>query len=54
MPDLSGRPDRRPGGDRAVSSRRSDRVHEVLASLPIWRWTDISVAALATHPQERK
>lgn len=28
-------------------------LHEALASLPMWRYTDVRVEALATHPQER-
>ncbi|WP_109529329.1 muconolactone Delta-isomerase [Nocardia aurea] len=28
-------------------------LHDALASLPMWRWMDIAVEALATHPQER-
>lgn len=28
-------------------------LHEALASLPMWKWMDITVEALATHPQEQ-
>jgi muconolactone D-isomerase len=28
-------------------------LHDALTSLPMWRWMDVSVEALATHPQER-
>lgn len=28
-------------------------LHEALTSLPMWKWMDITVEALATHPQER-
>lgn len=28
-------------------------LHEALASLPMWKWMDVTVEALATHPQER-
>lgn len=27
-------------------------LHDALVSLPIWKWMDITVDALATHPQE--
>jgi muconolactone D-isomerase len=29
-------------------------LHDALTSLPMWKWMDVSVEALATHPQERK
>ncbi|KXX62981.1 MULTISPECIES: muconolactone Delta-isomerase family protein [Rhodococcus] len=29
-------------------------LHDALASLPMWKWMDVTVEALATHPQERK
>lgn len=29
-------------------------LHDALTSLPMWKWMDISVEALATHPQEKK
>ncbi|WP_129670021.1 muconolactone Delta-isomerase family protein [Phytoactinopolyspora endophytica] len=28
-------------------------LHDALTSLPMWKWMDVSVEALATHPQER-
>ncbi|GAA2648662.1 muconolactone Delta-isomerase family protein [Streptomyces vastus] len=28
-------------------------LHDALASLPMWKWMDITVEALATHPQEK-
>jgi muconolactone D-isomerase len=28
-------------------------LHDALTSLPMWKWMDITVEALATHPQER-
>jgi muconolactone D-isomerase len=28
-------------------------LHDALASLPMWPWMDVTVEALATHPQER-
>lgn len=28
-------------------------LHDALTSLPMWRWMDVTVEALATHPQER-
>jgi muconolactone D-isomerase len=27
-------------------------LHDALTSLPMWKWTDMTVEALATHPQE--
>ncbi|MEO3869513.1 muconolactone Delta-isomerase family protein [Nonomuraea sp. B12E4] len=27
-------------------------LHEALISLPMWKWMDVSVEPLATHPQE--
>jgi muconolactone D-isomerase len=29
-------------------------LHDALTSLPMWRWMDVSVEALAAHPQERE
>jgi muconolactone D-isomerase len=29
-------------------------LHDALTSLPMWKWMDVSVEALATHPQERE
>ncbi|WP_338483047.1 muconolactone Delta-isomerase family protein [Streptomyces sp. SCSIO 75703] len=28
-------------------------LHDALVSLPLWKWMDVTVEALATHPQER-
>ncbi|MFC4506007.1 MULTISPECIES: muconolactone Delta-isomerase family protein [Streptomyces] len=28
-------------------------LHDALTSLPMWKWMDVSVEALAAHPQER-
>jgi muconolactone D-isomerase len=28
-------------------------LHDAIASLPMWPWLDVTVEALATHPQER-
>jgi muconolactone D-isomerase len=28
-------------------------LHDALTSLPTWTWLEVSVQALATHPQER-
>lgn len=28
-------------------------LHDALASLPMWKWLEVSVEALATHPQEK-
>jgi muconolactone D-isomerase len=28
-------------------------LHDALTSLPMWKWMDITVEALATHPQEK-
>lgn len=27
-------------------------LHDALISLPMWKWMDVTVEALATHPQE--
>lgn len=29
------------------------QLHDALVSLPMWKWMDITVEALATHPQEK-
>ncbi|MEV6013670.1 muconolactone Delta-isomerase family protein [Streptomyces sp. NPDC051976] len=29
-------------------------LHDALVSLPLWKWMDVTVEALATHPQEQK
>jgi muconolactone D-isomerase len=28
------------------------QLHDALTSLPMWKWMDVTVEALATHPQE--
>lgn len=28
-------------------------LHDALTSLPMWKWMDVTVEALATHPQEK-
>ncbi|MDX3611609.1 muconolactone Delta-isomerase family protein [Streptomyces europaeiscabiei] len=28
-------------------------LHDALVSLPMWKWMDVTVEALATHPQEK-
>lgn len=28
-------------------------LHDALVSLPMWKWLEVSVEALATHPQEK-
>jgi len=28
-------------------------LHEALISLPMWKWMDVTVEVLATHPQEK-
>ncbi|MTD52571.1 muconolactone Delta-isomerase family protein [Amycolatopsis pithecellobii] len=29
-------------------------LHDALTSLPMWKWLDVTVEALALHPQERE
>jgi len=29
-------------------------LHDALTSLPMWKWMDVTVEALATHPQEKQ
>lgn len=29
-------------------------LHDALTSLPMWKWMDVTVEALATHPQEQQ
>ncbi|MFC8198133.1 muconolactone Delta-isomerase family protein [Streptomyces sp. NPDC060006] len=29
------------------------QLHDALVSLPMWKWMDSTVEALATHPQEK-
>jgi muconolactone D-isomerase len=45
-----------PGRNATVGLYEADdpaALHDALASLPMWKWMDISVEALATHPQEQ-
>ncbi|TDD57174.1 muconolactone delta-isomerase [Nonomuraea terrae] len=46
-----------PGRNATIGLYEADdatALHEALASLPMWKWMDVSVEPLATHPQERK
>ncbi|MFB7328317.1 muconolactone Delta-isomerase family protein [Streptomyces sp. NPDC056190] len=29
-------------------------LHDALTSLPLWKWMDVTVEALAIHPQEQR
>lgn len=45
-----------PGTREALGLFRADdatQLHDALASLPLFPWQDITVEALATHPQEK-
>jgi muconolactone D-isomerase len=45
-----------PGGLRNVGiwqAQDATELHELLASLPVFRWTTIEVTALAEHPLSR-
>ncbi|PXY22699.1 muconolactone Delta-isomerase family protein [Prauserella muralis] len=45
-----------PGRNATVGLYEADdpaALHDALASLPMWKWMDVTVEALATHPQER-
>ncbi|WP_199432001.1 muconolactone Delta-isomerase [Qaidamihabitans albus] len=45
-----------PGRNATVGLYEADdpaTLHEALTSLPMWKWMDVTVEALATHPQER-
>jgi muconolactone D-isomerase len=44
-----------PGRNATVGLYEADdpaALHDALTSLPMWKWLDVSVEALATHPQE--
>lgn len=44
-----------PGRNATVGLYEADdpaQLHDALTSLPMWKWMDVSVEALATHPQE--
>ncbi|PZG23743.1 muconolactone Delta-isomerase family protein [Nonomuraea aridisoli] len=46
-----------PGRNATIGLYEADdpaALHDALTSLPMWKWMDVSVEALATHPQERK
>lgn len=46
-----------PGRNATVGLYEADdpaALHEALTSLPMWRWMDVHVEALAAHPQERE
>lgn len=45
-----------PGRNATIGLYEADdatALHEALTSLPMWKWMQVSVEALATHPQER-
>lgn len=45
-----------PGRNATVGLYRAEdpgALHDALTSLPMWKWMDVTVEALATHPQER-
>ncbi|GAA1385789.1 muconolactone Delta-isomerase family protein [Pseudonocardia kongjuensis] len=45
-----------PGRNATVGLYEADdpaALHDALASLPMFPWMDVTVEALATHPQER-
>jgi muconolactone D-isomerase len=45
-----------PGRNATIGLYEADdpaALHDAIASLPMWRWMDVTVEALATHPQER-
>jgi muconolactone D-isomerase len=45
-----------PGRNATVGLYEADDpaiLHDALTSLPMWKWMDITVEALATHPQEQ-
>lgn len=44
-----------PGRNAAIGlyeAADATELHSALASLPMWKWMDISIEVLATHPQE--
>jgi muconolactone D-isomerase len=46
-----------PGRNATVGLYEADdpaALHDALTSLPMWKWMDITVEALATHPQEQQ
>ena len=45
-----------PGRNATVGLYEADdpaALHDALTSLPMWPWLDVTVEALATHPQEK-
>lgn len=45
-----------PGRNATIGLYEADdpaALHDAIASLPMWPWLDVTVEALATHPQER-
>ena len=46
-----------PGRNATVGLYEADdpaALHDALTSLPMWKWMDVTVEALATHPQEKR
>jgi muconolactone D-isomerase len=46
-----------PGRNATIGLYEADdpaALHDAVSSLPMWKWMDVSVEALATHPQEQK
>jgi muconolactone D-isomerase len=46
-----------PGRNATIGLYEADdpaTLHDAVSSLPMWKWMDVSVEALATHPQEQK
>jgi muconolactone D-isomerase len=46
-----------PGRNATIGLYEADdpaQLHDALTSLPMWKWMDVTVEALATHPQERQ
>lgn len=45
-----------PGRNATIGLYEADdatALHDAVASLPMWKWMDVTVEPLATHPQER-
>jgi muconolactone delta-isomerase len=46
-----------PGRNATIGLYEADdpaHLHDALTSLPMWKWMDITVEPLATHPQEKQ
>lgn len=46
-----------PGRNATIGLYEADdpaALHDALTSLPLWKWMNVTVEALATHPQEQK